>query len=135
MDNENKKNAPAAPSDAGKSGKKHYHHNKKHYHKGNRPNGGQQKPEEARAEASVAPEKPKSEQQNNNINKNKNKKHNDNRKPRPEQTPEVKEEAPKAQIKNPSRQKPPRQTELRATSLKKRVGFSLARQNRRRGAR
>lgn len=114
MDNENKKNAPAEASDAGKSGKKHYHHNKKHHHKGNRPGNNQQKNDEARAEASTAaahaPEKPKNEQSagnNSNNNKNKNKKYNDNRKPRPEQQSndsESKEDAPRSQIKNSNRQ-------------------------------
>ena len=108
MDNENKKNAPAAP-DAAKSGNKHYHHNKKHYHKNHRPNN-QPKADEPRVEASVsappapAAENPSAGQGQNN--KNKNKKHTDNRKPRPEQTPkapEAKEDKPKAQNKNQNR--------------------------------
>ena len=131
MDNENKKNAPAA-SDAGKSGKKHYHHNKKHHHKGHRPQN-QQKPEAAQVEASasapvaesVKNAQPQSNNNinNNNSNKNKNKKHNENRKPQMEQQAKPaapKEEAPKPQGKYQSRQgnrdKARPQTELLATA-------------------
>ena len=121
MDNENKNNAPAS-SDTGKSGKKHYYHNKKRHHKGNRPSNNQPKPEEARAEAAVAPaeEKPKSEQAQSNNGRSKNKKHNG--KPRPEQAKahEVKDEAPKAQNKSQSRQsvksKPRSESELLPTA-------------------
>ncbi len=126
MDNENKKNAPAEASDAGKGGKKHYHHNKKHHHKGHRPQN-QQKPEGAPLDASApAPvtESVKSTQpQNNNNNKNKNKKHTESRKPQAEQSAKpapAKEEAPKTQSKHQSRQfnrdKSRPQTELLPTA-------------------
>ena len=113
MDNENKKNAPAA-SDAAKNGKKHYHH-KKHHHKPHRPSD-QPKSDEVRsetvaktAEQSVpvaANEGSKGSAQSQSSNKNKNKKHGDNRKPRPEQSPkapEVKEEPSRNQNKNQNR--------------------------------
>ena len=135
MDNENKKNAPAAASDAGKGGKKHYHHNKKH-HKGHRPQN-QQKPDGVQNDAGAAAienVKNNTQPQNSNNNKNKNKKHNDARKPQPEQAAKPtapKEEAPKAQGKYQNRpavrDKSRPQTELLATAPDDELDFLPAR--------